>query len=639
MKYPHPLLLLPCFAATCLADGPADNLAQNVRPVPPVGIEFPLAQTQPLTEQAQALAAEANKLAPKSPRLPDVLIFSKAVDWALQYKELYDPKQLETAQKLLTEGQSRLEQLRNGQTPWDAASGLVARAYRSKIDRSIQPYGLVIPKTWSKTDGKKWPLHVWFHGRAEKMSELDFLDQRMTKAGEFAPDNAIVLHPYSRFCNGQRFAGETDFWEALADVKAHYAIDDERISVRGFSLGGAACWHIGAHHPSSWVAVNPGAGFSETEEFLNFFQNETLQPYPWERKLWNLYDSTAVPANFRNTNLIAYSGELDKQKQAADAMAKALAKEGMPLQHIIGPQTPHKYEEAAKKTVAAQLDTWQAAGRVRKFDAPLTFTTYSLKYPSTHWATLLGLEEHWKEARISFAPGGAVTTSNVAAVRLDLPADLKLTLDGQPAKNGPWHKTQGKWNAGEAPAGLKKTQDLQGPIDDAFMAPFLFVKPTGKYANEAVKTWCEAELARAEREWRRHFRGEVRSKLDTEITSDEMKTYHLILWGDFQSNSVLAKLLPKTPVQWNAEGVTVGQTKVPADHHAPVCIYPNPLQPQKYIVVNTSFTFREYDYLNNARQTPKLPDWAILDLKEPPNSRFAGKIVTADFFDEAWQVK
>jgi hypothetical protein len=69
-----------------------------------------------------------------------------------------------------------------------------------------------------------------------------------------------------------------------------------------------------------------------------------------------------------------------------------------------------------------------------------------------------------------------------------------------------------------------------------------------------------------------------------------------------------------------------------------VMIYPNPLNPKHYIVLNSGFTFREYDYLNNARQTPKLPDWAVVDVTEPPNSRWPGKIVNADFFGEHWEL-
>ncbi|OYW24726.1 MAG: hypothetical protein B7Z55_01375, partial [Planctomycetales bacterium 12-60-4] len=92
---------------------------------------------------------------------------------------------------------------------------------------------------------------------------------------------------------------------------------------------------------------------------------------------------------------------------------------------------------------------------------------------------------------------------------------------------------------------------------------------------------------------------------------------------------------------WNLSDnkLTVGEATFDAATHVPLMIFPNPLAPHRYVVLNSSFTYREYDYLNNARQTPKLPDWAIVDVRTPPNSRFPGKVVAADFFDEAWKLK
>ncbi len=63
------------------------------------------------------------------------------------------------------------------------------------------------------------------------------------------------------------------------------------------------------------------------------------------------------------------------------------------------------------------------------------------------------------------------------------------------------------------------------------------------------------------------------------------------------------------------------------------------MNPDRYVVLNSSFTFREYDYLNNARQVPKLPDWAVIDLRTPPDSRHPGRIADADFFDESWHLR
>ena len=54
-------------------------------------------------------------------------------------------------------------------------------------------------------------------------------------------------------------------------------------------------------------------------------------------------------------------------------------------------------------------------------------------------------------------------------------------------------------------------------------------------------------------------------------------------------------------------------------------------------MLNSGFTFREYDYLNNARQVAKLPDWAVVDIRTPPNARWPGAIASAGFFGERWE--
>jgi len=70
-----------------------------------------------------------------------------------------------------------------------------------------------------------------------------------------------------------------------------------------------------------------------------------------------------------------------------------------------------------------------------------------------------------------------------------------------------------------------------------------------------------------------------------------------------------------------------------------VLVYPNPLNPNRYVVINSGFTYREYDYLNNARQVPKLPDYAVIDVGVPVSARTPGGIATAGFFDETWGVQ
>lgn len=639
------------------ADGPADNVPDNVRRIPKLGVEVTEADKNELAAGLDVLAKSIAQLResdskPVRELLPDVLIFHRAVDQALRYREFFDPKEIASAKSLLKTGQERAEQLLKGNAPWTRQTGLVVRGYVSKIDQAVQPFGLVIPASYKFDGSQKHRLDFWFHGRGETLSEVNFLNDRSKNQGQIAPADTIVLHPYGRYCNANKLAGEIESFEALDAVKRHYRVDDDRIAVRGFSMGGAACWQFAVHYPDRWFAANPGAGFSETPDFLKVFQSETLTPTWYEQKLWRMYDCTDYAANLAHLPTVAYSGDMDKQKQAADMMAAALEREGLKLLHIIGPMTAHKIHPDSAKEIDARLAEWAVKG-IDRSPVPLQFVTYTLRYNRMHWLTVDGLQEHWEQARVVVKPaeqGLAVTTKNVTALTLRPPKSLpqpvqSVVLDGGaviPLSGGEasvsFVHDGTAWKRGEA-TGLRKRHGLQGPIDDAFLDSFIFVQPSGPCRSKEVDDWSKAEFNHAVTHWRQQMRGDAIVKRDTEITDADIVSSNLVLWGDSQANAVLAKIAERLPIRWTSERIVAGDRSFDGGHHALIAIHPNPLNPDKYVVLNSSFTYREYDYLNNARQVPKLPDWAIVDVRTPPNSRFPGKVVDADFFDERWQLK
>lgn len=662
------LLLTIAFAA---ADGPGDDLPDKVRRVPPPGIAVADADRAELQAGIDALGKEIAAL-PGALKgkpallelLPDVQIYHNAVRYALAHNEIHNAKEIPVAKALLKQGQERAAALKQGQAPWTTATGLVVRGYVSKIDGSVQPYGLVVPETYRPPTAIHFRLDAWFHGRGETLSELSFIQGRQTSPGQFTPKDTFVLHPYGRYCNANKFAGEIDLFEALEHVRRHYPIDEHRIGVRGFSMGGAACWQFAVHYPDRWYAAAPGAGFSETPDFLKVFQQEDVQPTWYEKKLWHWYDCTDYALNLFNLPTVAYSGEIDKQKQAADIMAVALEKEGIKLRHIIGPKTGHSYHPDAKREIDQRMDALADMGR-DALPSEIRFTTWTLRYPKAFWLSLDGLEQHWEPARVEgvmFGEEGGpeLTTSNVSAMTLDFgpgrcPYDItqkvNLTIDEQnftgprPYSDRSWtvhlRKFEGRWKVVQkADDGtLRKRPGLQGPIDDAFMDSFLMVRPTGKPLNEKVGKWVEAEQAHAIEHWRRQFRGEARVKNDDAVSDADIAEHNLVLWGDPASNKVLARIADKLPIRWDDKGVVVSKESYDAGHHVPVLIYPNPLNPKRYVVLNSGFTFREYDYLNNARQVAKLPDYAVLDVNVPVTSRSPGGVVDAGFFDEQWRLQ
>lgn len=649
-------LLFACLLASpCLAADP-----QPVRRVPPPGIAISDKDRADLASGAEALAkriASAKSSLITRPQavaqLPDVQIFHKAVDWALRHDEFFDAKQVAVAKKLLDVGRQRADEFRDGKTSWDASTGLVVRAYCSKIDGSVQPYGIIVPEDWKPGDTRPRPLHFWCHGRGEKLSELDFLNQRMTNPGEFTPPGAFVVHLYGRYCCANKFAGEIDLFEALENARQHYPIDMDRLVVRGFSMGGASAWQFATHFASIWAAAAPGAGFAESKEFLKLGTSpDKPLPPQWEQTLWRWYDSTLYAANLANCTTVAYSGEIDGQKQAADIMIRYLTEEGLTIPHIIGPGTAHKYHPEAKPQIEEIVTAAVQKGRDPE-PKKVRFTTYTLVYPRMAWVEIAGLAKHWERADVSAELGPdriVATTRNVTAVRFDPPsgsaAVKKVVLDGQelPAawsKDGArFHMDAGRWAPGPiaTPKGtLAKRPGLCGPIDHAFMDSFVFVTPTGRSTNQSMEEWTRSELDRAIAQWRQVFRGDARVIRDTSVTPTDIAGSNLVLWGDPNSNALIRRILDKLPIKWDIRGVNLGGQSYDVKHHAPVLIYPNPLNPDRYVVINSGFTFREAAALNNAQQTPKLPDWAVVDLRTPPDAYWPGKIVATGFFDERWQ--
>jgi hypothetical protein len=329
--------------------------------------------------------------------------------------------------------------------------------------------------------------------------------------------------------------------------------------------------------------------------------------------------------------------------------------------HIIGPQTRHAIHPQSKVEIEERMKSLARIGREWQ-SHELEFSTFTLRYNRLQWLTIDGLDEHWTRADVSasvLAGEVMLGTTNVSDLTLsfaagesphDVQSPVVLTIGEQelqappPKSDKSWsvsaHRVRDEWRIGKRPAGeLRKRHGLSGPIDDAFMDSFVFVRPTGKPMHELPGKWAAAELDRASEHWRRHFRGSARVKDDTAITPEDMAGSNLVLWGDPSSNAVLKQIADKLPIRWDEKQIDAGQKQFSSDKHALIAIHPNPLQPSRYVVLNSSFTFREYAYLNNARQVPMLPDWAVVDLTTPPNAVWPGKIVDADFFDETWKPK
>jgi pimeloyl-ACP methyl ester carboxylesterase len=655
---------MKCLLATFLVT--SSVVAEEWKPIPrvlpPMGIKLPDADRRKIETADSALAARIKAFAQSGKPvdlLPDVEIYEKAARFALLDQEFYSEKDVAVAMGEIATGNRRLDELEAGKPQWPTQHGQFVRGYRSEIDGTVEPYGLEIPDDLDLT--KPMPLYVWLHGRGDKDTDLNFIHGREGRKGQIHPADAIVLHAYGRSCLGFKSAGETDVFEAIAAAERAYPIDQNRMVLMGFSMGGAGAWHLGAHYADRFCAVHAGAGFVDVVKY----QHVKPENFPawYEQKLWGDYDVPDYVRNLFNVPMVAYGGEIDPQRASSEIMAEAFKAEGHELTRIVGPKMPHKYDPASLADIMRRMDDAVKAGR-NQFPKTLSLQTRTLRYNKMFWASLTELTEHWLDSRLDADAIDAthinITTKNVAGFSLtspwaDLGADrqIEVRIDGEAVlvpvlafrdKGARFHKTSGRWTlltepSAYPPGTLVKSPGLQGPIDDIFMTPFLVVTPSAPCASEPVQKWVDFELRHFHDRWRATFRGELRMKKDTDVTAADIAKYNLVLWGDRSSNGVIAKVIGRIPMKTRpADPKTISVTGKPVNSML-VTIYPNPLNPSRYIVLNSGPTFREANDHTNSLQNPKLPDWALLDISEQPDGKSAGKVLDAGFYDESWQVK
>ena len=591
----------------------------------------------------------------------DVEVFAKAADWILRHNEFFKPDYAKWTIDELNIGATRAELLAKQERPWTTREGSTVFGYYSEVDGSVQPYVVTLPKGYDPKSNKRWPLHVELHGRGDTLNEVSFIHSHEGKPLKGEPDY-IQLDAFGRTNNAYRWAGETDVLEAMTAVKRSFRIDDRRVMLRGFSMGGAGAWHLGLHHPSLWSSVGAGAGFCDTVHHLGL--KEPLSPL--HQKLTKIYDAQDYALNAFNVPTIGYGGELDKQIFASATMHEKAKELGVDIPRLIGPQTEHKWHPDSLKEFMAFHAKHTEAGRPQ-YPAParIRFVTHTLKYNSCDW---LIVEEQIRpyeasvvEAAVDEKTGTlAVTTKNVSVLQIMRDVADTVSIDG--GKPLPLNSAAGSLLPGvyyelrdegwvvwdyirshkyaahdDDTDDARKRHNLQGPIDDAFMRPFVCVRPTGTPWSAAQAEWAKWTLSRFETEFDKRMRAKVPVVNDTQVTDELIETKHLILFGDPGSNAVLSKIVDRLPVKWTKSSLEVKGEKYDAASHGLALIYPNPLNRNRYVVVNSGHTFHEPEFkASNANLFPKLGDIAVLKFS-PQKDGYTETPVFADVFDSRWR--
>ena len=573
--------------------------------------------------------------------LVDVEVYLKAARWILRYDEFFSKAYVAQTLAILDTGMQRAQQLAIGHPVWPKKTGSFVRAYRSRVDGSIQPYAVTIPENY-KPSTKEW-LEVILHGRGATLNEVSFIYSHDRAKPTPTDHEFIKLDVYGRGNVAYRWAGETEVFEAIESVRKRYNIDPDRIALRGFSMGGGGAWHLGLHHPDQWAVVEAGAGFVETKVHGKV-ENPTIYA--------SIYDVMNSALNVVNTPTVGYGGQDDPQLRASVFIREQLQREGYHFSQdglnfkgedinaifLVGPHTQHKFHPDSKKTSDAFVLQNQSHGLGDP--TAVRFVTYTERYNQCFFVTVDQLEHDYERAQVDAKHDDnndiAVTTRNVTRLTLrgEKPA-RHFIIDGQSfpmLDSASFEKSGGKWRDAKASRALEKSHGLQGPIDDAFMDAFLCVKPTNTPAESKVNDFAMKELDRFAEEFPKYMRGDVPVKTVAQLTPADESKASIIAFGTPATNSLVARAVKFAPIHWTAKSITVGGKEFDAATHMLSMIYPNPANPKRYIVLNSGHTFHEADFKGtNVLLYPRVGDWAVTDVT-------TGKVLAEGVFDRNWRL-
>jgi predicted esterase len=152
-----------------------------------------------------------------------------------------------------------LDQLDSGHDPFAGKRGDTHKAYRSAVDQTLQPYRLLIPKSYDGT--KPMPLLVALHGMGgDENSMFDSYREGLLKR-EAEREGFLAVCPKGRdSASMYRGSAEQDVLDVISEVERDYKVDLNRVYLMGHSMGGYGTWSIAMDHPDMFAALGPISG-------------------------------------------------------------------------------------------------------------------------------------------------------------------------------------------------------------------------------------------------------------------------------------------------------------------------------------------------------------------------------------------
>src|SRR5262245_27368981 len=122
-------------------------------------------------------------------------------------------------------------------------------------------YLVFLPIGYDARGDQRWPLILALHGAGERGSDLELLKtQGLPKRLETWPDCPFII--VAPQCEAESYwVFKLDALDTfLTCMIEKYAVDENRIYLTGFSMGGHGTWHLAIAAPMRFAAIAPICG-------------------------------------------------------------------------------------------------------------------------------------------------------------------------------------------------------------------------------------------------------------------------------------------------------------------------------------------------------------------------------------------
>ena len=530
--------------------------------------------------------------------------------------------------------------------------------FLSKIDRSCQYYAVLPPKDYDPE--KEYSLILTLHGAGVEASGL--VDCHSQK------DWAFVVAPTNRRKFGFDWQdwGRLDALEVLEQVKQTFPIDTNRIYLTGHSMGGHGTWHIALAHPDLFAAAAPLAGWTCFQLYIPWFlQKSCTFAEPAQLAIRDMSLREDFTPNFVENALnlpifISQGGNDDNVPPVHGRLFASLLKElGYEYRYKEIPGKGHWYDLDDPDTTVCvddpELMEFLESRKRNLWPKGVIFKTTNLgQSHKSYWVEIIRQDKPFFESRIEAEVNGPrieVSTRNVGEFALHLTEDLlpygdvvfvvggeEIDYRFRQSDKVYFRKADKEFRLGKAKhRGLGKSPKFYGPIKQAYFSPFVLVYGT-KGDSLATETTLHQARLEATRWWRR-ANGFVEILPDSEVTSETMENFNLILFGGPEENSVTAELSRKLPIRIENHSVLVGKKKIGEEGTAAKFIYPNPLNPERFVCVHEGVGLdglKLSTFFTPLYSGAGLPDFIIFN--DSAKLKGWGGVICAGFFDSDWQM-